>query len=116
MDRINDICSLLHRACLPLNAEKAAQAALEDLLKLNGVEFEREVALSPADIVDFMIGDIAVEMKLKGSVMDIYRQLCRYAAHDRVKGLVLLTSKAMSLPELINDKPARVVSMSRAWL
>ena len=42
--------------------------------------------LTDADIVDFMVGGIAIEIKLRGAKKkDVYRQLCRYARHDRVE-------------------------------
>ena len=72
--------------------------------------------LSDADIVDFMVGSIAVEVKIKGAKAEIYRQLERYAAHDNVTAILLVSSRSMHLPALINGKPTLVASLSRGWM
>lgn len=96
--------------------EKRAQVELSEYLTSQGVQHIREMTLGPGDVVDFLISGIAVELKVKGSRMAIYRQLERYAAHGIVRGVILVTNRAMGLPETINGKPATVISMSRAWL
>ncbi|MCA0214739.1 MAG: hypothetical protein LCH79_16370 [Proteobacteria bacterium] len=110
------IVEIVERNRLPLSNEKATQAALAELLKAAGIEHERECRLSGKDIPDFMIGGLAVELKIKGGKMDIYRQLKRYAEHDRVTRLLLVTGVAMGLPGDILNKPATMASLSRGWL
>lgn len=110
------IAEIVERNRLPLSNEKATQAALADLLTAAGIEYERECRLSGKDIPDFMIGGLAVELKIKGGKMDIYRQLKRYAEHDRVTRLLLVTGVAMGLPDDILNKPATMASLSRGWL
>ncbi|CAM4113728.1 hypothetical protein VRRI112168_14965 [Vreelandella rituensis] len=76
--------------------------------------------MSSRDIIDFLIAPegarIGVELKLKAQRKAIYRQLCRYAEHEEIHALVLLSGTAMTLPETINGKPAYVFSMGTAWL
>jgi hypothetical protein len=110
------LCSVLGGIRMPLHDEKAAQAALADELERLEVPFEREVRLSSADIVDFMIDGVAVELKLKGSRSAHIRQCNRYALHDAVSAVVLLTGRCTDMPSTINGKPAAFVSLSRAWL
>lgn len=100
----------------PLNDEKKTQVQLESIFQEAGHPVTREHHLSEKDIPDFMIAGVAVEVKIKGQRMAIYRQLERYAAHDDVQGIVLVTSVCMSLPSTICGKPARVASLSRGWL
>lgn len=107
---------IIERHRLPLNDERITQAAIANALELAGVSFEREVRLSEADIVDFMVGSVAVEVKIKGARAQIYRQLERYAEHDNVTAILLVTSRAMHLPALINGKPTLVASLSRGWM
>lgn len=113
---MNRVKAIIERNCLPLNDEKLTQAALANVFAFAGIEFEREVRLSDADIVDFMVGGIAVEVKIKGAKAAIYRQLERYAQHDCVASILLVSSRSMHLPALINGKPALVASLSRGWM
>jgi len=88
------------------------EAHLEDA----GIEFEREKILGPADRVDFLVGGTAVELKIKAQKRAIYRQMERYAMHDVVDGLILVTAGATSLPARINDKPVFVVKLGLTGL
>lgn len=111
-----DVLRLLSGVRLPLDSEKALQAAIEGHLTASGVEFEREVTLAPGDIVDFMVGRIAVEVKIKGARRAIFRQCERYAAHDSVEAILLVTNVAMGFPPEIGGKPTAVLHLGRAWL
>ncbi|MFM0405270.1 hypothetical protein [Paraburkholderia dipogonis] len=113
---MHSIKAIIEQQRLPLNDEKVTQAAIANALELAGVAFEREVRLSDADIVDFMIGSIAIEVKIKGAKAQIYRQLERYAEHERVTSILLVTSRSMHLPSLIKGKPTLVASLSRGWM
>jgi hypothetical protein len=110
------VIELVHRNRIPLHNEKAAQAGLETLLQAGGFEFEREARLSDADIPDFMIGGLVIEMKVKGGKRDIYRQLERYAKHERVTRILLITNVAMGLPEDIEGRKTYIANLGRAWL
>lgn len=111
------IVDLIRSARLDLSTEKRAQADLEKVLTEAGVTFEREVRLSDSDIADFLIGDIAVELKLrKSGKKAIYRQLCRYALHQRVGVLVLASNLSMGLPAQIEGKDTYFVRLGEGWL
>lgn len=107
-----DIIALVHGLRVPLTNEKDTQAALEIVFKEAGYPVRREVHLNEHDIVDFMIGNIAIELKLKGQRTAIYSQLERYTQHKEVEQIILLTSRCMALPSHINGKPALVGSLS----
>lgn len=117
---INKILLLISQCRLNAVVEKEAQSDLERGLINSNFKFEREYRLSERDIVDFVVhtdtGLIAIELKIKAQRMSIYRQLCRYAKHDEVAAVVLLTGTAMNLPALIENKPAAVISLGEAWL
>lgn len=101
-----------------LGDEKRLQIELAEAFMSHDITFEREVYLDRNSIVDFMIEGLAIEIKIrtKVSAMQIYRQLERYCAFAEVEALVLMTSKAMSLPDAINGKPVYVLSLSRTQL
>lgn len=119
---LQELAVFCSRSRLDLSLEKPAQEDLEHLLEEAGYVFEREYKLGSdrRDIVDFFVkvhgANIAIELKTRAQRMAIYRQLERYAHHDQVDGLLLLTGTAMTLPAMIVDKPARVASMGRGWL
>lgn len=57
--------------------------------------FTREHALSKADRIDFWMftAGIGIEVKVRGGMSALIRQLHRYAQHPDVRGLLLVTSK-----------------------
>jgi hypothetical protein len=95
----------------PLSDEKRLQEAVADELTANGYEFEREVPIARGDIIDFMVGNVGIELKIKGQRRAIYRQCERYCLHDRVQGLVLGSVVAMGVPAFVNGKPLFVAHL-----
>lgn len=111
-----DIVQFIHARRFLLDSETAVHERIADELTAIGVAFEREVALSRSDRVDFMIGGTAVEVKLAGAKLSIFKQCERYCQHSRVKALVLVSNIAMGLPRLINGRPAYFASLGRGWM
>jgi hypothetical protein len=111
-----DLVRYIHCHRLPLSDEKQAQAELARMLTVDKVEFEREVRLSDHDVIDFMFGDVGLELKLKGQRVAIFRQCERYCEHPTIGSLVLATNAAMGMPEVLNGKPVHVAYLGRAWL
>lgn len=69
--------------------------------------YEREVILSPKDRIDFLVnGNIGIELKIKGAVSALTEQLERYATHDKIEVLVLVTTKTRltGIPTIMNGK------------
>ncbi|WP_396334065.1 hypothetical protein [Burkholderia anthina] len=102
-----------------LSTEKHLQEGIDNAFRQNGILYEREKRISPADILDFLVEDqIAVECKLRGKSrkIEIYRQLERYAGHTTVTAIVLVSNVAMGLPREIAGKPIYAASLSRGWL
>lgn len=116
--RTRQLVVLIQRHRFDLSSEKRLQAQIEEVLTAAGIAFEREKHLSAQDIPDFVVSDgITIECKLRGArKMDIYRQLCRYAAHAEVTALILASNIAMGLPSDIQGKPLYAASTSRGWL
>lgn len=99
-----------------IDNEKRLQAQIAEAFAEDGIEAEREVRLSPTDVIDFLIGDIGLEAKIKGQRRAIFRQCVRYCRHDAIGTLIVATSVAMGFPVRINGKSVYVVSLGRAWL
>lgn len=102
---------------LPIASERALQDEIQSILFGCGIQFVREARLGQDGVVDFLTSSgIAIETKIKGAKMQIYRQCERYCSADQVRGLVLASSVYMNLPDIIKGKPARVANLARAWL
>lgn len=112
------VVEIISRARVDLSDEKRTQRDIAEVLDIAQIPYTREVKLTKKDIVDFMVSDIALEIKLKtgASKMDVYRQLERYAESPQVAALVLVTNLSMGLPETINGKPTYFISLGKAWL
>src|SRR3546814_15305462 len=98
-----------------LGHETLLQEDVEALFERNSVGFRREFILGPGERVDFLVGDrIAVELKVKCSPRVMMRQLQRYAAHDKVQAIILVTATVTSMPDSMNGKPVYVVNLGRS--
>lgn len=110
------IVGLLTTHRLPLSDEKLLQLSISDVFEAAALDFEREVSLGDGDIVDFMVGDLAIEVKIKGERRAIFRQLERYCRHDAVGRILLATNVPMMLPVEIMGKPTAIAALGRGWL
>ena len=100
-----------------LRTEEDLQEGIARNLESAGIPFEREFILSPGDRVDFLVGDIALEVKVAGSLRRVVAQLVRYAAHERVRGVLLVTTRACAVvpPVEINGKPVSALLLLRGF-
>lgn len=111
-----EIIRLLSGVRFPLQDEKETQDKIEQILKVNGVSYEREYRLDAKNIPDFYVNGIAIEVKIKGGKRMIYKQCERYCEFDNVKELILVTNKSMGFPKSISGKSCYVINLGRAWL
>lgn len=97
--------------------EEELQCGIAECLERARIAFAREVVLGPKDRVDFFTHGIGIEVKVDGSISAVTRQLHRYAHHPDVRGLLLIASRIrlLNLPESINGKPVRALSVVRAF-
>ena len=105
------IAKLLQGCRFHFTSERELQDGVAAALRKGDIVFERELSISPGDRPDFMVGEIAIEIKVKGGVGWVTRQLFRYAENPRVKAIVLVTSKAShkAMPAEMNGRPVSVV-------
>lgn len=118
-NNITVIASVFDANRFNLENEKVLQDQIEKELIDFKIPYEREVDLdnNGKNIIDFVVfGDIGIEIKIKGTRMNIFRQCSRYCGSDRIKQLVLVTSKCVYLPEMVMSKPAHEISLSKFWL
>lgn len=79
---------------------------------------QREVVLTARDRPDFMVGPLAIELKVKGSPADVARQLMRYAEHPSVGAILLVTTRSShrAMPAQMCGKPVRVLYLMGSCL
>lgn len=112
-----ELCHLLRRRQYRLGHEILLQEDVEAALTALNIPFVREHVLSPGSRVDFFVdGHIALELKIKMSARHIHRQLERYATHDEVDSLVLMTLGAGGVASAFLGKPCYVVNLARTAL
>ena len=116
MTDVQSIIRLLQSRRFTLSDEKRLQAEIEEVLTSFGIEHAREYRLDAGSIIDFMVGGIGVEVKIKGSKLEIWRQLERYAEFDEIETLILVTNVPMGCPSVVKGKPIYVVNLAKAWL
>lgn len=94
--------------------EEDLQCAIASALISSSVPFEREAKLSPTDRIDFLVGEVGIEVKIKGSPTEVARQLNRYVQSEKIQSLLLVTSKAThrALPSELNGKPIKILYLN----
>ena len=87
-----------------------------DALDAAGIAYEHEVPLAPRCRIDLMCGGVGIEIKRgQPERQRIRAQLQRYAACERVEGLILVTEKTVDLLPTMAGKPLRLVCLNRLW-
>lgn len=89
------------------HTEQVLQDGIEQALKEAGVSYTREHRLSAEDRPDFMIGGVAVEVKIQGGAAKALRQVSRYLEHPEVTAVILVGTPAWvrQLPGQLHGKP-----------
>jgi len=116
---IDALFQLLSLVAFDYHDESVCQMQLEEYLKDSGIEFHREFKLC-GGIIDFYFPKSKLGLEVKANKTwgktKVYRQCERYLADDRLHGLILATGKTQGMPQLINDKPIKVLQLGVAFL
>lgn len=88
-----EIVALLRRHRFPARPETAVQDRIAAIFTTAGVEFVKEDVLTPGERIDFSIGPIGIEVKLR-TTADTIRQLIRYAETTRFTDIILVCAWA----------------------
>lgn len=92
--KVEDLVSALKSFVIPADNEAAMQSVIERIMRIRNYDFSREVILSDADRIDFMVGTIGLECKVAGTPASVMAQCGRYLEHDAIESLILVTTKA----------------------
>lgn len=116
--QIDNVREALAAVAFRFQNEGELQEGIAIALERAGISHVREVVLSKADRIDFMLdGGVGVEVKIDGSITSLTRQLYRYAQRPEVAAVVVVVSRMRltNLPTEMNGKPIRVVNVIRAF-
>lgn len=108
------ISQSLERWKYNVTTEAELQSAVASALHVYSWPFREQVEIAPKDRIDFVVAFcIGVELKVKGSLAAVTRQLHRYALSDKIAALVLVTTvhRLARVPRLLNGKRVHVVSL-----
>lgn len=133
--QVESVLAALRGEAIAPTSELSLTRFVERRLTAAGIEFKAEVVLSrtrdeaqesltidmtsrqetvrlpkirAVDRIDFMVGKVGLELKIKGSWPEVARQLDRYAASADIGALVLVTSRrrlASNWPLELRGKP-----------
>lgn len=96
-------------------SEAELQAGIDQVLRDAGLEFRRECVLSDTDRLDFFVDDrVAVEIKIKGSLTELMRQVAYYAEYPQIESVVVVTSKNShrGMPQELCGKPIHTLVLN----
>ena len=101
------VADLLARHRFRVGSERELQDGIEQVLGSAGLAFARERALSRPDRPDFLVdGGTAIEVKTKGSLAELLRQVSRYALHDEIRAVLCVGTPAWlaRVPDALHGK------------
>ena len=76
--------------------EDDLQRELATALAEAGIVAQREVRLSDgASRIDLLVGDVGIEVKIKGTWIEVTKQVQRYSRCSELSALVLVTTRAV---------------------
>ena len=103
------------RAPLAMN-EYDLHQQIAQALTSRSLGFRHEHALMPRCRIDFLIGDIGVEVKRgRPNKSTLLKQAERYLACDTLSAIILVMEQAFDLPDSILGKPCVVLSLHKLW-
>lgn len=93
--------------------EAELQESIGELLDAAGVDFQREVHIAPHSRIDFLVGDVGLEVKIDSSLAALTRQVTRYAESGRLSRVVVVTDKLRltALPGEIAGVPIETIHL-----
>lgn len=102
--------------CGASDAEETLHARAAKALEAAGLEATHEVRLAPRCRIDFMVGEIGIEIKKKRPERArLIAQLTRYAACAQVHALIVVAPRGVNLPRTIGGKPVTMIALERLW-
>jgi hypothetical protein len=85
-------------------------------LEKHGFSPLHEVRLAPHKRIDFMCGDIGIEIKRgRPTAKALLPQLEKYLECEELSALIVIVERTANLPRSILGKPVRLLSLNKLW-
>lgn len=111
---IVDALSTLRTPAQP--GEYDIHTQIAEALTASGLDFQHEYKLAPRCRIDFIVGRVGIEVKKGRPIASaLTKQLRRYLASDALDAVLVVTQRALPLPDAIDGKPVHVLSLNRLW-
>ena len=114
MERVLDALRAVR--CGASATEEELHALAAQAFAAAGISAQHEARLGPRCRIDFLCGNIGVEIKKsrpeRGKLL---AQLTRYADCEQVAALVVVAPRGVNLPKTIGGKPAAMLALERLW-
>jgi hypothetical protein len=113
-----DLARLLSRHRYRCGTETQLQDGIAKVLTDAAIPFRKELHLSARDRPDFLIGGLALELKIKGTFASAFRQVARYTEHEQISAVMLIGTPrwVKQMPHEINQKPIYCVHLLASLL
>lgn len=113
----SDLLSILRSIRCATDSESELSSCVFAKLVNASLVFRSEVWLDDSDRIDYLVDRVGVELKVKGAVNAIARQLQRYAQSDQIDELILVTTKRThaKVPRMLSGKAVHVITVG-AWM
>lgn len=114
MMSVDILLTILQGFRFRFTTEDELQRGVAQALDRRKVPYLREHRLNAEDRPDFLIERIIVECKIDGSTQSLLRQVQRYAQHQEVDGIIVVTNRTRhrSVAGELNGKPIIVYLLS----
>ncbi len=91
-------------------------AQVAGALENAGISFIHEAPVAPRCRVDFLAGEIGIEIKRgKPRAHDLINQATRYLSSPRISALIILSEREANIPESVLGKPCLCLSFNKLW-
>lgn len=85
-------------------------------LMAHGLVYTHEARLGAGCRIDYLVGDVGVEIKKgKPNARLLRGQLARYAGSEQVGALVVVSWQSVAVPARIGGKPVHMLALGKLW-
>ena len=117
--QVRAIGDVLSRYRFRFKNEDELQQGMAQAFSAARIEARREVRLDSENRLDFLVGRLAIEVKVAGQFTRaaLVRQLERYALSDEVESILVVTNKIIeAIPAQMNGKTVQTIILIRSML
>lgn len=102
--------------CGAADTEEALHKQAGDALRAAGFLPEHEKRLGPRCRIDFLVGEIGIEIKKSRPQRSaLISQLSRYAQCGQIEELIVIAPRGVDMPAMIGGKRVTMLSLERLW-